>query len=418
MADSGTLSRISGLLKPTFAEGVREQQQLNVDMRNRIGKPSADAWKAPGQYFEISARVGGNRAGIMPAASDDPLPTASRQKEVKWQVVDRGYQGRILMYEKDILNTDKGSFQAYMSHQTDEVKQLTLDYNKIINIDLSAGDGSGVLSLVNANATASTTVTLQVGTSAFQYGSLYVVQGDLVDFFDPTLTTSRTSGAGVNIAGITKSTGGGASTITTSAAVTVQAGDVMVRGAGRVNKSYIGLLGMLRNQGVTFQNLSTTTYPILQANRINMAGAPLTETTFQSMEDIVMRNSGQEIDEIWLGLAQWAAYLQSGTSQKRFMDMKLDKGFTTLSYNGHKVVKMIDIPPAVAMAGRTESVKFGSVVNWGPSEMDGSILKWVPGYAAYTAYYREYGNMVYYRPNEWVLADQLAFNTANPAYIF
>lgn len=416
IADASTISRIGGLLKPTFEEGVKEQQQLTVDIRNRIGKPSKSAWKAPGQYFEISARVGGNRAGIKPSQSDSATPTASRQKEVKWQVFERGYMGKIQMYEKDILNTNQGEFQAYMDHQTDEVKGITKDFLKIANIDISAGDGSGVLSLINAGTTASTTATLQVGTGSFQYGSLYLQQGDEIDVYDSTLTTSRSSGAGVIVNSITPSTGGGAATITMSSALTLTTGDVVVRGGGRVNMSYVGPLGMLRNQGITFQNLSTTTYPILAANRINLAGAPLTESTLQSLEDVVMRNSGEEIVEYWAGLAQWAAYLQTGTSQKRFMDMEMDKGFTTLKYNGHKFVKMIDIPSAVLMCLNIDTIKFGAIAPWGPSELDDSFLKPVPGFQAYYANFREWGNFIYERPNACALADGLAYNTSNPAY--
>jgi hypothetical protein len=320
------------------------------------------------------------------------------------------------MYEKDMLNTNKGAFQAFLDHKTDEVKGITRDFLKCVNIDLSAGDGSGVLSLVNANTTASTSVALQLGLGTFQYGSLYVAQNDLVDFYDTTLTTSRTGGAGVTVNAIAPSVAGAPPVLTLSTALTLTAGDVMIRGKNGPNKAYIGPLGMLRNQGTTFQNLSTTTYPILASNRIQMSGQPLTETVFQNLEDIVMRTSGEDIDEYWTGLAQFAAYKTSGFSQKRFTGMSLDKGFTTLSYDGKKLVKGIDIPSAVVMALNTETIKFGTIDEWGPSTMDESFLKVVPGYAAYYAYFREDGQMIYERPNASALADGLSFDLTNLAY--
>jgi hypothetical protein len=415
VADANTISRIGGILKNTFAPAIEEQQQLVPDVRKLFGTPKADAWKAPGSFYVIPARVNGNVAGIAPSASDDPLPTAGRQNEKQWNIYDRGYLGKIQMYEADMLNTDKAAFQAFISHQTDEVKGITRDYMKQINIDLSAGDGSGVRGLIQTGAT-SATQTLALGTGSFQYGSMYLQPTQVIDIYDSTLTTSRTAGAGVTINSITRSSGGSNPTVVLSASVATTTGDVVVWGAGRVNKSYVGLLGMLRNQNVTFQALSTTTYPILQATRMQMAGQPLTESVFQQLEDAVMRASGEDNDMFGVGLAQWAAYTVSAYSQKRFMDMTVDKGFTKAKYDGKDVVKLIDVPSAVAMALTKDTIKFGAVAPWGPSEMDDSFLKPVQGFAAYYAWFRERGNMVFTRPNANAIADQLAYNTSASAY--
>lgn len=415
MADASTIGRIGGILKTSYDDGVKEQQNLTADFRNRIGKPSADAWKAPGDHFEFSARIGGNRAGITPAASNDQLPAAAGQREVKCSVFERNYFGQVLLYVKDMLNTDKGAFQAFIDQKTNEMKGITRDFMKVANIDISSGDGSGVLSLV-ATGVASTTQTLQIGTAKFQYGSLNLQVGDLIDFYDSTLTTSRTSGVGVTIVSITPTSNGTTSTIVVSLSVTTQTGDFLVRGAGKVNKSYVAPLAMLRNQGITFQGQSTTTNPLLAANIVNAAGQPLTESLLRSAMDTVYRSSGLEVDEFWVGLAQWAEYEASGFAQKRFMDMKLDKGFSTLTFDDKKIVKGVDIPSAVVMALNLDSIKFGSITPWGPSDMDGSILKALPGYAAYYAYFVESGNFIYYQANANCLIDALSYNTLNPAY--
>ena len=44
------------------------------------------------------------------------------------------------------------------------------------------------------------------------------------------------------------------------------------------------------------------------------------------------------------------------------------------------------------------------------------MLKWVQGYSAYTAYMREYGNMVFTHPNQLGCIGGLGYNTLSPAY--
>lgn len=414
MADTNTITRIGGILKPTFGPKIAEQQNKMAVLRNRYGRADNAYFRAPGQYFEWPARIGGNRAGVAPSASDDPLPVASRQLEKLFQVQDRGYLAVIKMYEKDMENASK-NFQSFISHQQDEMTNIVEDTEKCINIDLAAGDGSGILSLVNAGAT-SATQTLAVGTAFGQWGSRYLQQGDVIDIYDTTLTTSRSGGAGYTINSITLSAGGGAASMVLSASATTTTGDVVVRGAGRVSKSYVGLWGATHNQGVTFQALSTSTFPLLQANRINAGGNPLSETYLQSMISVVNVVSGKDIDEFAASHAQFDTYEALGFAQKRFMEAKMDKGYETLTFKGKSFFKDVDIPPSVIYGITRETVKFGEVTSLNFSEMDGSILKWVPGFAAYTAYLREFGNMVYTNPNQLVVLDTLSYNTSNPAY--
>jgi hypothetical protein len=414
MADANTVTRIGGILKATFGPTIEEQQNKKADLRNRLGKADNSYFRAPGDHFEFPARIGGNRAAIQPTASDDALATASRQLEKKFTVNDRGYSGQIRMYEKDMQNAEK-NFQSFISHQEDETTNIVKDMLKVINIDLAAGDGSGILSKISSGAT-STSQTLTVDTSFGGWGSRYLQAGDVIDIYDSTLVTSRSSGAGYTISSVTLSSGGGAATIVLSASSTTTTGDIVVRGAGKVNKSYVGLWGATHNQGTTFQGLSTTTFPLLAANRINAGGNGLTESYLRSMQSVVNVVSGEEIDEYAASHAQFDAYEALGFAQKRFMDVKLEKGYETLTFGGKPFFKDVDIPPAVVYGYKKDTIKFGEVTSMNFSEVDGSVLKWDPGFMAYRAYIREFGNMVYTHPNNLVALDTLSYNTSNPAY--
>ncbi len=414
MADANTVARIGGLLKQTYGPRVVEQQNMTAFTRKRYGKADNEFYRAPGSQFQFPARIGGNRGGIAPTASDDALPTALRQQEKQFIQTDRGYSGQIRMFEKDMDNAEK-NFQSFISHKEDEISGITRDMLKVINIDLCAGDGSGILSLIAAG-TASATQTLAVGTGFGQWGSFYLQQNDVIDIYDSTLTTSRTAGAGVTVNSITASTGGGAATVVLSASVTTTTSDVVVRGGGRVNKSYIGFWGATHNQASTFQGLSTSTYPLLASNRINASGQPLTESLLRSAQSVVLRRAGVEIDEYLAGIAQFDAYEALSFAQKRFTEMKVDKGFTKLSFGDKDFYKDVDIPSSVVYGLKKSTVLFGEVSPLGFGDRDGAVLKWDPGFMAYRAYIREFGNMLYTNPNQLVAIDTLAYATSNPAY--
>lgn len=414
MADANTVARIGGILKTTYGPLVEEQQNNTAFTRKRYGKADNSYFRAPGLQFQFPARIGGNRAGVTATLSDDALPTPGRQQEKQFIVNDRGYVGVIKMYEKDMDNATK-NFQSFISHKEDEMKGITRDILKQINIDLAAGDGSGIRGTIAATVT-SATQTLAVGTTYGQFGSQYLQVNDVIDIYDSTLTTSRTAGAGVTVNSITRSSGGGAATVVLSASTACTAGDVVVNNKGNVNKAYIGLYGMTHNQGVTFQGLSTTTYPQLQANRINAGGQPLTEGLLRSAQTVVNVISGEEIDEYLASPAQYDAYEALAFAQKRFMTPTLDKGFTTLKFGDKDFVKDVDVPSPIIYGLKRSTIKFGEVSPLAFSDQDGSVLKWVPGFQAYTGYMKEYGNMCYTHPNQNVCIDTLSFPSSNPAY--
>jgi hypothetical protein len=296
VADANTITRIGGILKNVYGPKIEEQQNKTAVLRTRYGKADNEYVRSmAGDHFEFPARIGGNRAGVAPAASDDALPVAGRQQEKKFSVFDRGYVAVIKMFEKDILNSESNP-QAFANHQTNEMTQIVTDTEKVINIDIAAGDGSGILGLA-ASGTASATQTLTVSTAYGGFGSRYIQVGDVVDFYSANLVTSRSAGAGLTVNSITPSAAGGPATVVLSASVTTTTGDVLVRGAGRVNKSYMGLYGATNNQNVTFQGLATGTYTLLQSNLIAAAGNYLNEGYLQQLVSAINVASGEDMDE-------------------------------------------------------------------------------------------------------------------------
>lgn len=409
MADANTITRIGGMLKNVYSpDYIVEQQNKAVLTRNEYGKADSSA-RMGGDHMEGSAKLSGNRASVQPQASDDALATASRQTNKKWTVYDRFYTAGIRVFEKDIQNTE-GNDRAFASHLKDEVDSVIEDTLTIINQDTFL-DGTGGIGSINSGTT-SATQTLAVGTAILQYGSQYLVVGDVIDIYDPTLVTSRTSGAGVTVNSITPSSAGAAASVVLSASVATTTGDVVVRAKTGPNKSYIGLLSATNNGSETFEGLSRSTYPIWKSNVVGAAGAAFSESYLQLLNDKIEVAGGATPSEYRTGQAQFSAYLLSGVAQKRFMDAKLDKGFQTVEWNGIPFKKDKDCPQSYIFGLNKKFVQWGPLKALDWMDREGNMLKWDPGYAAYKAVLIESGNYVYPRPNAIGRVEALAVDNA------
>lgn len=402
MADQNTIARIGGILKNVYAPAVVEQQNLSAVIRKRFSK--AKGVRMGGDHLEVSIRVGGNRAGVGARLSDDPLPTPGRQQERKFLIYDRAYFGVIKMYDKDMDNAD-ADFQSFISHYDDEITQIGKDILKVMNIDTYM-DGSGIIGTVNANTNASVNFVGAVGTAFGQFGTRYLQINDQIDIWDVTLTVLRTPAGGVSCTNVVPNT----QTVTVSAPLTLTAGDIVVR-YNTLNKTYVGLqLATDNSTAVVFQGLSRNTWPITQGNVVDAGGQGLSEALLQQIQSAIETASGEYNDMFVASQPQWDAYVGLGQALKRYVNtMKLDRGFQELDYNGVPFIKDVDCPPAVVHALREEFVQNGVVTKLSWAERDGSILKYVPGFAAWTGYMREYGNYVYPRPNALGRLQTLAY---------
>jgi len=392
MADQNTINRIGGLLKNVYSDAIVEQQNLAAVARKLFTK--AKGVRLGGDHYEVSVRIGGNRAGVGARNSDDQLPIPLRQQEKKFQIFDRAVFGVIRVFDKDIQNT-KDNKQAFINHLDDEITQVAKDVLKHMNI-MTYGDGTGTLTTVNANTVASNQFVGATGTAFGKFGTRYLQLNDQIDIWDPTFTTQRTPAGGVTVTNVDPTT----QTVTVSANLTLTANDVVVR-ANSANKEYIGLqLATDNSSAVTFQNLSRGTFAILRGNVIDAGGAGLAESHLQQIISQIEMSAGETPDRFLCSNSPWDQYVALGQSLKRYVNtLKLDRGFQELDYNGIPFLKDVDSPPAAIWALNSEYCQNGVVTPLSWSEEDGSILKWDAGYAAYKAFMREYGNYVWPRPN-------------------
>lgn len=415
MADQNTVSRIGGLLKTVYGpQKVYEILNLVATARKRYLKKSSDI-NGPGTTTNLAINLTDGRGSIAPSFSDDPLPTPVQQDNEQWSVSERGYTGQLFFYDRDIEVASK-NWQAFTPLLEDNMTRYLKAMAKVINIDFCAGDGSGILGLVQSTAN-SATQTLQLGTNFGQYGSRFLLDaGDKIDFFDPTLTTSRTGGTGVLVNSVSRSAAGSNPTIVLSAAVSTTANDVMVRFSnGAANKSYIGLFEAANNDSTTFQGKSRATFPALRGQRITANGNTLNQGFLEQLADAIVSAGGQ-LDEYLVGQGQFKAYLDLAYAQKRFMTTSLDAGFKKAdsTFGGAPMIEDIDVPSQLVYGIERESIDFMVVTPLSWMDRDGDVLRRVNGFAAYNAILREYANTYYKTPNHLGMISELAYSSGVP----
>jgi hypothetical protein len=398
MADTATIARIGNLLKNTYGPDYVVEQQNKAAVTRKDFSNAPESARMGGDHYEFPIKVGGNRAAVQFQASDDALAIPGRQNNQKFQIFDRMLTSNIRVFEKDIRNSE-GNERAFVSHLDDEVNNAIEDTMKVANVDTFM-DGSGIRGTISSGTT-SATQTLLVGTAFGAFGSRYLQKGDVVDVYDSTLTTSRTSGNGLTINSITRSSAGGNATVVFNNSVATTTNDVVVWGAGKVNKAYMGLWGATDNASTTFQSVSRSTQPLTKGTVVDAGGNGLLESHLQQLLSGVeiATGAGDTVKEFRTGQAQFDAYVGLGYAQKRFMDSKLDKGFQQVDYNGLPFKKDVDCPPAAIFGLNMEYVQNGIAVPLDWMDREGNMLKWDAGFAAWKAVLIEMGNYCFPRPN-------------------
>jgi hypothetical protein len=403
VADVQTIGRIGDMLKNIYGDGVVQLQNQATVIRKKFTK--AKAVRVSGDHYEFDVRVGGNRGAVGARLSDDPMPVAKRQRHKKAQVFDRSVFATIKLYDKDIANAEQDE-DAFINHLDDEMENVVLDFMKHMNI-ITYGDGTGILATINAGTVASNQFVGKTGTAFGQFGTRYLMLDDQLDVYDSTLITKRTPAGGVAITAVDPTT----RTVTVDQPLTLTANDVVVR-FNSVNKEYIGLqLASDNSSSVTFQNVSRATYPRYRGNVVDAGGNGLSEVFLQQINSLIEIATGKEPNTIVAHNAQWDRYASLGTSLKRFMSTKLDMGFQTLDYLGVGFTKDVDCPPFNIFVFNNEGVQNGVTKPLGWLDRDGKTLKWVSGYAAWTAILAEYGNYLYPNPQLLGRVQGLAVDT-------
>jgi hypothetical protein len=344
-------------------------------------KAMADGIDFMGNDFRIPVHMGRNQ-GVGTRVEGATLPAPGNQ----------GY-----LYITDTLKYNYGLFQvtgpllraakvpggAFERAMTSEMKRLTDDLKRKINID-AWGSGNGVLTTVGTGA-ASATQTLTT--------TVPFAIGDVLNFYAPGFGTIRNTTGPRTVLAVTP----GSLTITLDASVTTTTGDVIVRSStdstgaaasatinddvasGTIN----GLTNIIAATGALHGlNPATAGQGFWAASTIAAGGAIIGETLLRQLKDTIGLNSGSDEDLVWITTrGVRTRYAGTLTSLKRFTGdgtMKLEGGFKALLFDDQPMVYDDQAPVGKAWGVNTEAMFWSQSQEFDWLDEDGDVLKWNP----------------------------------------
>ena len=393
---------------------INSLQDENLIQDFMAQEMSDETWQ--GRVKVVPQRIGRNfSTGAIP--SKGTLPAQGRTAYADSRIPMRNLYTRVGFDKETMLasRNRKGAFASVMEQEMDAaLEDMAFTRNRI-----AWGTGKGTLALVSTGSAGSVLEVKNPG------GVPGVVNANRYLFGDTT--TGQTI---VVLDGTTPTTIRGAATITAINAdgtdVTLSApiagvanNDIVVIGQGNTlaptqnsyNMEPEGMLAMVDDGTYVdlYHGLSRTTYPIIKSWVVTGVGALSLDAIQQAIDGVSIRVGGT-VDLLIAEHGVRRAYLALLEADRRYTgaDLMRPDGGTASAKNpsGKKAVTYGDIPLLVERDcpyGMLFGVKKDTFIryyedNGGWADEEGSVLKWMNEYDAYTAFFRLFENYHNYKP--------------------
>jgi hypothetical protein len=403
------LTQWTPLLKDDYAPAIVDQlQDENNILKFMESEAPDDTWV--GRKKVIPIKIGRNYSvGAIPTRGR--LPQAGRTSYQQFEVPMKNTYGRVGFGREVILQSrnKKGSWQQVIPAEMDSLTEsMSFHRNRVC-----WGYGSGILALVNGAQTADTTIEVDapgnvagsVMGNRYIYGDstsgMYVAFLDASNNIQGTATVTGVAAAGTSITVDT------AITCDDNAKIVIAQSDAQTslnqepEGilAGADDGTYVG----------TYHGLSRTTYPLLSSYIVTSVGA-LSLDAIQQPIDAVSIRVGAQIDFFGAEHAVRRSYLTLLETDRRYTGANLmapDGGTKAAKKPTGKNITYGDIPivvdrdtPYRMLFGINKASWTRYVEDEGSwAEEDGNVLKWVPEYDEYTAFFYIFDNFHCQTPN-------------------
>ena len=329
---AGTLTTLDEALKNVYPEQeLRNFFSLQHQLFSRI-KEKADKRAFSGRKFIIGARSALNQA-VGPLTEGATLHTRGSNDYLNMEVTAKYYYG-VVGLSHQAISASRSTTGAFARMLDDNVMGTAKSLRQDMARDACYGAGFGELGRIAAGGVSGTTLTLETQPT--------VVGMPGSRFFSPTSTiesyTALSGGAAGASNRTVSSVSASASTIVVDANTGFTAGDYIFRQGGRGN-AMMGLRGIVDSTThvSTFQNLSRTTYPQLQAGVLANSGTlrAWTPELMDSLFSEPWNNGGGE----WptaaysrLEIQQRAAAYIRNDRRADMKEMTLDNGYKTVGW--------------------------------------------------------------------------------------
>jgi hypothetical protein len=382
----------------TFASEALKLVYGDLHMQLRDKTPALDFIKASasnitrnGKEVVFDTHIGRNQ-GIGARDVREKLPTAGAQKYKQAHLYLKNLYGSIEV-DGQLFEQASEDYQAFINVVDGEIKGLRRDLAVDMNRQIY-GDGSGTIAVVAEPATASTTV---------EFDSVHYIDYNMV--VDVLSSTGTQKSNEVEVVAINTAT----NVVTFSAAVTVVAGDIIVRASNTTNSFGKELTGLAKIVSATgeLHEIDPDEVPVWASTEVTLgtSGTPgtLTELDLISLVQKVDKQGG-DVDVFLASPGVYNAYWNLLQSFRQFTNTAtLTGGQRSFTFEAlGKPIRFVSdyaAPKGTLYALSSKELVMNQKKDWSWMDRDGSMWSRVADTDAYEARYYLYAELGTYRRN-------------------
>lgn len=387
MAGQGILTFASDALKLVYGD-IHEQLRDKTPALDFI-QSSAQHLTENGKEARFNTHIGRN-AGIGARDVRETLPAAGAQRYKQASLYLKNLYGAIEV-DGQLFEQAADNYNSFINVVDAEIKGLQKDLARDFNRQIY-GNGSGTIATVVAGTLTGTTIT---------FDTVVWADADLTVSF---IRSGAVVGSQVTIVSVDET----AKTITFSASVTVQVGDVIVRssnGATSYNKEITGLGAIVKATG-SLHGIDAATVPTWASTEVALTGAgggTLTELDLINLVQKVDKKGG-EVDVFLAAPGVYNAYWNLLQGMRQFTNgTALTGGQRSFTFEAlGKPIKFISdyaAPSQTLYALSSSELVLNRKRDWAWMDRDGSMWNRVGETDAYQARLFQYVELGTYRRN-------------------
>jgi hypothetical protein len=406
-----------------IVEGIKQEMPLMEYAKKRDDMPT------DGRRVVYPVHLSRN-VGTGARAESANLPTAGNQTYQDIIIPYKYNHGRIQL-SAQVMKQSKSSRGAFEKAFDAEIMGAAKDVGRARNRQLF-GAGTGIIAVVAANVTSSTTVTLNnlfnIASGNSDRPAKFFLANQIVAFV--------TAGGTFDQVATISSVASNLQSIVLTAPVTLTAGEFVVTasttadnslGPTGYNNEIMGLLGQIDDGTYvnSYFNINRTTYPQMQSTRLSQNQGALTLDILQQLFDGVAQKGNGKLRTLVAHHTTRREYLNLLQTIKRYVNEKAlnpDGGWkgaaigdSGLEFNQVPWLEDRDCPYGIIF-GVDDSYYFRYVIEEGKwADEDGTILLRLSGSDDYEARFRVFDNFVIDNPNTCGVIDGIKLSSTPEA---
>jgi hypothetical protein len=374
-----TMTTFDAALKEVYENPARDQ--INIGSGAFINKVEQTSRDIVGGRRVIKPAPYGVNGGTGSGSDTDALPVSGGNKYADFISTIKSIRG-VIKFTDQVMKASRSDRAAFMSAMQSEedgmLKSLKHTYGRQAYLN-----GSGNLTLCTVMGGASLTVPV--------VSTQYLVEGMTIDILD-TNGTAIANGTQRRIAAVNRA----AKTIVLDGVATVQAAATdFITEQGSYNKEITGMESVYAQTG-TLYGLAKADYPWLIPYQNTNTG-DIEDQKIKDVINYVEEFFGSVIDLAVVNPAVETEYYKYLEVTKRSPNpLVLEGGYKALSVCGIPVVKDRFVGSGKMKLLDTTQWKMHTMDggDWSWMDEDGKILKWVSGYAMWTAAMIKYCELI------------------------